>query len=64
MEPLDYNLLFRWFEGLSMDDAVGGSGRNPSMDFRGDERKNSTRASTTDPDAGLCKKGKGAAAKL
>ena len=22
MEPLDYNLLFRWFVGLNMDDAI------------------------------------------
>jgi len=123
VEQLDYNLLFRWFVGLSMDDTVwdhstfsknrdrllntevakrffqsirdqakgtgllsdehfsvdgtlpeawasmksfkpgdgssgsaGGCARNPSVDFRGDDRKNSTHASTTDPDARLYKK--------
>ena len=26
MEQLDYNLLFRWFVGLSLDEAVGRNG--------------------------------------
>lgn len=29
MEQLDYNLLFRWFVGLGIDDAVWGEGRQP-----------------------------------
>lgn len=38
--------------------------RNASVDFRGEKRTNETHASTTDPDAKLKKKGKGAEAKL
>ncbi len=129
MEQLDYNLLFRWFVGLNMDDVVwdatvftknrdrvlGGEvaevffqevlaearrrellsdehftvdgtlieawashksfkpkddsdsdegGSNPSVDFRKQQRKNDTHASTTDPDARLYKKSKGAESKL
>ena len=131
MEQLDYNLLFRWFVGLDMDDAVwdattfsknrdrllegdiaheffaaiGEQARakgllsdehftvdgtllevwashksfqrtdvppppsdddrgNPTVDFHGDRRSNTTHQSTTDPDARLCRKGKGRAAML
>jgi transposase len=130
MEQLDYNLLFRWFVGLGVDDtvwdhstfsknrdrlleadvaakfleavlrhpkvkrflsddhfsvdgtlveawaslksfrAMDGSdeppapGRNGEHDFHGQERSNATHASTTDPEAKLCKKGKGKEAKL
>lgn len=132
MEQLEYNLLFRWFVGLSMDDRVwdvtvftknrerllrgdvaaaffarvvdlargeellsdehfsvdgtliqawagqksfqpkDGTGRgptdddpgNPTVDFHGERRSNKTHASTTDPDARLFKKTKGAEAKL
>lgn len=132
MEQLDYNLLFRWFVGLSMDDPVwdhstfsknrdrllntdtataffqsvrdqareqnlmsdehftvdgtlleawasmksfqpkddedgppdSGQGRNPTVDFRGQKRKNDTHASKTDPDSRLYKKAKGQQAKL
>ena len=122
MEQLDYNLLFRWFVGLAMDEPVwtptvftknrdrllnqeiarsffrrvvkraeglmsdehftvdgtlieawasqksfqrkdggtDGDGRN----FRGQERKNDTHASTTDPDARLYRKSSGAEARL
>jgi transposase len=122
MEQLDYNLLFRWFVGLAMDDPVwtptvftknrdrllnqeiarsffrrvveraqglmsdehftvdgtlieawasqksfqrkdggtDGDGRN----FRGQERKNDTHASTTDPDARMYRKSSGAEARL
>jgi transposase len=130
MEQLDYNLLYRWFVGLSPDDAVwvptvfsknrdrllegniaeaffnavlglanqhqllshdhftvdgtlleawashksfrlkeapeapapsdedgpGYSGRNPSLNFRGEKRSNTTHASVTDPDARLTRK--------
>jgi transposase len=130
MEQLHYNLLFRWFVGLSMDDPVWdattftknrdrllegeiataffaevlaeakGAGLvsdehftvdgtlleawashksfrrrsappdppddpgNPTVNFRGDERKNDTHQSTTDPDARLFKKTTGSEAKL
>lgn len=132
MEQLDYNLLFRWFVGLSMDDpiwdpsvftknrdrlfqgniaqaffaAVLTQARqanlvsaehftvdgtlleawashksftpraepiasppdedpgNPTVDFRGERRSNTTHQSTTDPDAQLVRKGKGQAAIL
>ena len=131
MEQLQYNLLFRWFVGLSMDDpvwhpttftknrdrllegdvaarffdAVAAQARtagllsdehftvdstqleawaslksfrprdesarppdddpgNPSINFRGERRRNDTHASTTDPDAKLYRKGDGKEAKL
>ena len=131
MEELDYNLLFRWFVGLHMDDAVwhpttftknrdrllGGEvaaaffdavGRqaraaglfsdehftvdgtqleawaslksfrrrkgpdepppddpgNPTVDFRGERRRNDTHQSTTDPQARLYRKGVGREATL
>lgn len=131
IEQLQYNLLFRWFVGLNMDDPVwhattftknrdrllagdvaarffdavvtqaraaglmsdehftvdstqleawaslksfrprDGSGppaddnsSNPSINFRGERRRNDTHASTTDPDAKLYWKGDGKEAKL
>jgi transposase len=130
MEQLQYNLLFRWFVGLSMDDPVWDATvftknrdrllegeiataffgevlaeaqaaglvsdehftvdgtlleawasqksfrrrqtppdrpddpGNPTVNFRGDERKNDTHQSTTDPDARLFKKTAGSEAKL
>lgn len=134
MEQLDYNLLFRWFVGLKMDDPVwnhsvfsknrdrllnteiaalffaairdqaskkklisdehftvdgtlleawasmksfqpkdsdkndpsggGGSGKNPTVNFRGQKRKNDTHRSVTDPEARLYKKARGQQAKL
>jgi transposase len=131
MEQLDYNLLFRWFVGLTPDEPVWDptvftknrdrllAGEvahaffeqvlararaqqllssehftvdgtlieawaslksfkpkadtpapppddpgNPSVDFRGEQRTNTTHASTTDPDARLYKKAKGQEAKL
>jgi transposase len=130
MEQLEYNLLFRWFIGLGMDepvwnhstfsknrdrllagdiataffDAVMAEARehrllsdehftvdgtlleawasqksfrpkdadsdppddpgNPTVNFRGERRKNDTHASTTDPDARLYKKGVGRPAQL
>ena len=131
MEQLDYNLLFRWFVGLNMDDAVwdptvftknrerllagdiaqafftrvlaqarqrsllsdehftvdgtlieawaslksfkpknAPSGPppddpgNPTVNFHGERRSNSTHVSTTDPDARLFRKGQGQEAKL
>lgn len=132
MEQLDYNLLFRWFVGLSIDDPVwdatvfcknrdrllegdiaakffatvlnlprvrkllssehfsvdgtlieawasmksfvpkdgggkpptSGGSRNAERNFHGEERRNDTHSSTTDPDARLFRKGKGKEAKL
>lgn len=132
MEQLDYNLLFRWFVGLSVDDPVwdhstfsknrdrllesdvaeaffyqvldqaeakglisdehfsvdgtlieawasmksfrpkedddrdggGSGGRNEERDFHGEQRRNDTHASTTDPEARLYKKGRGKESKL
>jgi hypothetical protein len=40
-----------------------GEGKNPTVDFRAEERVNATHASTTDPEALLARKGKGNAAK-
>jgi transposase len=132
MEQLDYNLLFRWFVGLSMDDRIwdptvftknrdrllrghiamlffeqvlaearergltsdehftvdgtlveawaslksfkrkdGSDDQtppddpgNPTVNFHGEERRNDTHQSTTDPDARLATKSKGQEAKL
>jgi transposase len=130
MEQLDYNLLFRWFVGLNLDDAVwdptvftknrerllaGDIAQaffarvlaqarqrgvlsdehftvdgtlieawaslksfkkrdtpasppddpgNPTVDFHGERRSNTTHVSTTDPDARLFRKAKGHEAKL
>jgi transposase len=132
MEQLQYNLLFRWFVGLSMDDevwtptvfsknrdrlldgdiaqafflevrgdaqaagllsdehftvdgtlleawasqksfrlkeptdppAAEPTGRNPTVNFRGEERTNDTHQSTTDPDARMYRKASGQEAKL
>ena len=131
MEQLDYNILYRWFVGLDMDDAVwdvtvftknrerllksavadgffeqvlkqarnqqllsddhftvdgtlieawaghksfqrkDGSARppedggsNPTVNFHGDERRNDTHRSTTDPEARLFKKSRGSESKL
>lgn len=134
MEQLDYNFLFRWFVGLSIDDRVwdvtvftknrdrlfksevaegflaavlaqarqrdllsdehftvdgtlieawagqksfqrrdGKAGKvppkdddpgNPGVDFHGEQRRNDTHQSTTDPDARLARKGAGKEAKL
>ena len=126
VEQLQYNLLFRWFVGMDMDeemwnhavfsknrerllneevaevffqrvlkqgrpylsdehftvdgtlleawasqksfrrkDGEGGTpGRNPGVDFHGEQRRNDTHQSTTDPEARLYKKSKGSEAKL
>jgi Transposase and inactivated derivatives len=127
VEQTHYNLLFRWFVGLSIDDTVwnhstfsknrdrllehavvpelfaevarlaeqrgllsnhfsvdgtlipawashksyrpkgdgpGGIGRNHERDFHGEQRKNDTHASTTDPDARLYRKSANTAAVL
>jgi transposase len=140
MEQLDYNILYRWFVGLDMDEAVWdvtvftknrerliesqvadgffdqvlkqarreellsedhftvdgtlieawagqksfvrkdgqskppeevsgstgnkGAGSNPTLDFHGEQRKNETHRSTTDPEARLFKKSRGGESKL
>lgn len=45
-------------------DATDTKSRNAGVDFHGQKRTNATHVSTTDPEARLYKKGKGAAAKL
>jgi transposase len=131
MEQIDYNILFRWFIGLNLDDRIWSATTfsknrerllqgdiahafflevvkraaaadllsddhfsvdgtlleawagqksftrkdqprsgppddpgNPTVDFRGEKRSNTTHASTTDPDARLAKKASGQEAKL
>jgi transposase len=122
MEQLDYNLLFRWFVGMDMDEPIwaptvfsknrdrlltqaiarsffgrvvdraaglmsdehftvdgtlieawasqksfqrkDGGTDGDGRDFRGDERKNDTHASKTDPDARLYRKSNGAESRL
>jgi transposase len=125
VEQLNYNLLFRWFVGMNMDDEVwnhavfsknrerllneeiaevlfqrvleqarrflsdehftvdgtlleawagqksfrrkdgkGGSGGSQEANFHGEKRRNDTHQSTTDPEARLYRKSKGAEAKL
>jgi len=131
MEELNYNLLFRWFVGLNLDDWVwdpttftknrerllrgdiaeeffagvleqargyellsdehftvdgtlleaaaslksfkakdqqdeppADDPGNPTVNFHGEKRSNKTHQSTTDPDAMLCRKGKGKEAKM
>jgi transposase len=133
MEQLEYNLLFRWFVGLGIDDRVwvptvftknrdrllageiaqrffeeviaeararqllsdehftvdgtlleawashksftprdgqgptapsAGAEGNPTVNFHGEKRSNATHQSTTDPDARLCRKGRGRPAQL
>jgi transposase len=44
--------------------ADAGGGRNRERDFHGEQRRNDTHASTTDPDARLFRKGRGKEAKL
>src|SRR5947208_15778875 len=109
MEQLGYNLLYRWFVGLSPDDPVWGSDRvheeprpnrqvkpllsdehfsvdgtlieawashksfrpkdgsgdeDGGANFHGQQRKNDTHASTSDPDSRLYRKAAGREAKL
>jgi len=68
MEQLNYHLLFRWFVGMNIDDAVWDvtvfTPGNPTVDFHGEQRSNATHQSTTDPEARLARKGAGKEAKL
>ena len=49
---------------MPTSDAADTKSRNAEVDFHGTKRSNATHVSTTDPQARLYKKGKGAAAKL
>jgi transposase len=75
MERLEFDLLFRWFVGIGVDDAawdhsVFSKNRDRLLegdiaaDFHGAKRSNATHASTTDPEARLYRKGQGKEAKL
>src|SRR5207247_2120994 len=46
------------------DDAPPTDPGNPTVNFRGEKRSNTTHASTTDPESRLAKKGKGKEARL
>lgn len=48
----------------SKNEPPSSGGSNASVDFRGQKRRNDTHASTTDPDARLCRKGHGVGAIL
>jgi transposase len=66
---VDGTLLEAWASVKSFKPKDGGEppksgGKNPSVDFHGEQRTNDTHASTTDPEARLAKKGKGKEAKL
>ena len=66
---VDGTLLEAWasLKSVQPRDDNGGpptTGKNPDVDFRGQQRRNETHASTTDPDARLARKGNGQEAKL
>jgi len=66
---VDGTLLESWasLKSFRPKDGQGptrGGGRNPEVDFHGEERKNDSHASTTDPEARLARKGPGKEAKL
>jgi len=58
---VDGTLLESWASLKSFRPKDGrepkGGGRNPEVDFRGEQRKNDSHASTTDPEARLARKG-------
>ena len=60
---VDGTLLESWASVKSFrpkdDRGPKGGGRNPEVDFRGEQRKNDSHASTTDPEARLARKGPG-----
>jgi hypothetical protein len=67
--PVDGTLLDAWashksFRPKDEPPPPDGLGRNPSRDFRGEQRSNATHASTTDPDARLARKSNPGAAPL
>jgi len=63
---VDGTLLEAWasMKSFKPKDGTGPDcgGKNPEVDFRGERRKNSMHASTTDGDARLCKNAAGAEA--
>jgi transposase len=66
---VDGTLLEAWASTKSFRPKDGSgpppdAGRNGEQDFHGQKRSNDTHASTTDPDARLCRKGRGKEAKL
>jgi hypothetical protein len=67
---VDGTLIEAWASMKSFrpkDDADGpppGGGPNDSWDFHGEQRRNDTHASTTDPEARLFRKGAGKGARL
>jgi transposase len=65
---VDGTLIQAWASHKSFrpkdDDGPGGIGRNQEHDFRGEQRKNDTHESTTDPDARLYRKSGNTAAVL
>ena len=66
---VDGTLLEAWasLKCVQPRDDNGGpptTGKNPDVDFRGQQRRNETHASTTDPDARLARKGNGQETKL
>ena len=66
---VDGTLLEAWaslksFRPRDGDGSSTGGGRNPSVDFQGERRKNDSHVSTTDPEARLARKGTGREARL
>ncbi|MBF6607077.1 MAG: IS5 family transposase [Chloroflexi bacterium] len=65
---VDGTLLEAWasLKSVQPRDSGGGppSGKNPDVDFHGQQRRNETHASTTDPEARLARKGNGKETKL
>jgi transposase len=67
---VDGTLIEAWASQKSFQPKTGGDaepaaeGRNPEVNFRGEQRSNATHQSTTDPEARLYKKAKGHEAKL
>ena len=67
---VDGTLLEAWASFKSFRPRDGGDGspaageKNPSVDFHGEQRKNDTHQSTTDPEALLARKGPGKEARL
>jgi transposase len=65
---VDGTLLEAWASMKSFrpreDGASQDRGRNPTVDFRGEQRRNATHSSTTDPEVRLARKGAGREAKL
>jgi hypothetical protein len=65
---VDGTLLESWASLKSFQPRDGappsGEGRNPEVDFKGQQRTNDTHASTTDPQAKLMRHGLGKEAKL